>query len=770
MSYKSRYSKTYLCGVLYLPLLLLLGVSDALAQLSLPDKIARCYYTETPPKIDGQVDPVWLQTAAQDSFRQREPYQGEPARVETKFYILYDEHNIYFLFIMLDDWPASIPVRVLERDQDFSPDDHINFYLDTYNDHRRAYLFSTNPAGIERDGLISENGHNVDMTWDGIFSAAARVNEFGWVAEFSIPFTTLRFNDDTKYQIWGFNVWRVHKRFREISYWSLVEQDFQQMRLDRGGALIGIRDIHGGHHLSILPYLTARHNTLPDSREGEIDAGLDMKFGVTSDLTLDLTLNPDFGQVEIDEEQINLDKRYEIELPEKRPFFLENTNLFQTPFFQMFYSRRIGAQSEIKAGGKFTGKTGPLSLGALGASTGGWETYNSIRGLGNPNTSPTDELFSVLRVQGDIFRSSNLGGMYVGRSTNLGGRNQVQNRAGGVDLTVSTGQVYLVGQGVYSYNADSKKTHTGFAGYAATGYYNSLIRADLYTFTHTPDFNLDSLGYFPKIQGKGSTQAGIYMDVHPIINTSILRSWGISLNPSAIKDTDELEYGAGVVSAAWLEFRDQSRLKLEFTRYRDTENDNFYYLFRPLQHPDLTYWGTQFAADFKSDPGRLLSLHIRVESDRQYYFQTHSNGTSRGVESKLILKPYSKTFLEVGYQNRQFLDDEGRFQSNEQVGQSNVRIWSVRGRYLLSKSLFTRLYFQHTNGAEDFVTQNGSIVLPLQYEVWNRMSGNLLIGWRFKPGSTAYIAYTEEWDRRYSDTYSSANRVLYFKISYLWSF
>jgi hypothetical protein len=105
---------------------------------------------------------------------------------------------------------------------------------------------------------------------------------------------------------------------------------------------------------------------------------------------------------------------------------------------------------------------------------------------------------------------------------------------------------------------------------------------------------------------------------------------------------------------------------------------------------------------------------------------------------------------------------------NDEVGQSNVKIWSARGRYLFSKNIFTRLFFQHTNGAEDFAVQNGSVLIPLQYEVWNRMSANLLLGWRFLPGSTAYVAWTEEWDRRDNPAYQSANRILYFKISYLW--
>jgi hypothetical protein len=755
----------------YLVIILLLGLFlpqvDVLAQLALPDKKAVAFYTDAPPQIDGRVDGIWLNASVQEGFVQREPYQREKASQDTRFYVLYDLDHIYFLFVMLDNEPEDIPSRLLERDQQFYPDDNINFYLDTYNDQRKAFFFATNPAGVEKDGLISENGDNLDLTWDAIFHVAARRNNYGWVAEFAIPFTSIRFTDDLKYQIWGFNVWRTRKKNREISYWSPVDQNFQMYRLDKGGVLIGMQNIHSGQNLNMLPYFTTRHITEPENKETDLNLGIDVKYGITSDITIDLTVNPDFGQVEIDAEQINLDKRYEIQLEEKRPFFLENTNLFQTPYYQMFYSRRIGALSDIKTGAKITGKLGSYSIGALGAFTGGWENY----GLGDPSDpDPVDELFSVLRVQRDILTSSNVGLMYVDRATNLGGKDREYNKAGGLDVNLHSGQFYFIGQGVYSYNYDKAKVMEGASGFAEAGYYDQLFRLDVYNLYYSRDFDLEKIGYFPKVPEKGHYRNGLYSDIHPLINRKYVRSWGLSLEPFYFKDSDESTYSAALQSKAWLEFADQTMLKVGYTRYRDVEADNYYYYFRtPLKKGDeLVYWGRDIFAELTTDIGKPISLIIRWNYDSQYYFQTHTTGFNRGIESYLLLKPVSNAFLELGFQNRKFLDSDDQYMPSELVGQSNVQIWSLRSRYLFSKNIFSRIFFQHTNGAEEFV-YNDSIGF-YQYQLWKRMSANVLLGWRFKAGSTIYLAYTEEWDRRRTeDRYKSANRILFFKFSYLWS-
>ncbi len=742
-------------------LLFLILNSVAFAGTKLPAQKAVAVYTPVAPKIDGKVDKIWLKAPIQRGFVQREPEQGEDATNDTRFYVLYDDENIYLLFVMLDGHSRSIPARLVDRDYKFGPDDNINFYLDTYNDSRKAFFFSTNPLGVEQDGLISENGENVDMTWDGIFKVEASVNKYGWIAEFSIPYKTLRFKDNLRYQVWGFNAWRIRKENREMSYWSLVDQNYQSFRLDKGGILVGMKNVSSGQNLRFLPYYTVR-NSHPgmNPQKSQFTGGLDAKYNLTSDLTLDMTLNPDFGQVEIDEEQINLDKRFEIQLEEKRPFFLESTNLFQMPYYQLFYSRRIGAQSDIKGGAKLTGKAGPYSIGVLEALTGDWNNF----GIGDPNQPPVDELFSVARVQRDIFSSSNVGAMFVDRQANAGGVDSHSSWSGSMDWNMYSGQRYFVGQAVYSRNSASNEK--GGALYGEAGRYGQMFWFDAVATYYEPNFNLNNTGYFLNIPGKGKRQFGLYADVHPLINRSFVRSWGISLKPIYTRDSDESAAGYGLQSTAWIETRDQSQLKIGFTRYRDAETDLYYYAFSRFPENELVYWGRDLFAEASTDPGKPVSGTIRWNWDTQYYFQTHSTGYNEGIEASVRVVPVPNASLELEHERRWFFNRNMQRIPVAVIGQSDNRIWALRGRYLFTKNFFSRLFFQYTNGAEGAYYNNAGM---LRYFAWRRLSGNAMLGWRFQPGSTIYLAYTHEWDNFATTKLKSANHILYFKFSYFWS-
>jgi len=258
--FKIKYNPNFL----YLSVIILFITFETIslkAQEQNPGQRAYAIYTAVPPKIDGRVDKAWLEAPAQKGFLQHSPDQGDRATNDTRFYVLYDHENIYLLFIMLDKDIKSIPARLLERDQEFYPDDSINFLLDTFNDNRKAFYFSTNPSGVEHDGLISENGDKLDLAWDGIYNVAACKNGFGWIAEFAVPFKTIRFDDDLRHQVWGFNVWRVRKKSREISFWSLVDQNYRLYRLDKSGVLTGVKDVQSGRNLGVLPYTTAKQIT-----------------------------------------------------------------------------------------------------------------------------------------------------------------------------------------------------------------------------------------------------------------------------------------------------------------------------------------------------------------------------------------------------------------------------------------------------------------------------------------------------------------------------
>ena len=733
-------------------------------------KYIRSFFTNPRPKIDGIVDKCWLKAQKHTGFLQREPEQGKEATTETDFYILNDYDNLYLLFVMLDPNPEEIPARLVERDYQFYPDDSINFYLDTFNDHQRAYYFCTNPFGVEQDALVSENGTRVEMSWDCVFEVSTKRNKFGWVAEFAIPFKSLRFNSSGKYQIWGFNTWRVRKENREVSFWSLVDQNYDPFRLDKGGVIILNNNIRSGNHINLLPYTTAQYFDMPNQdSDFKSKGGLDAQYGLTSDLTMNLTLNPDFSQVEIDEEQINLDKRFELYLDEKRPFFLENTNLFQLPI-STFYSRRIGAESDIKGGLKLTGKAGPYSLGYIGAYTGDW----ARNGLGDPENPITEELFNVFRLQRDVLSNSNVGFMFTDLEENLESKtnNYGFNRSASMDWNLFLGRYqFFTGQVVQS-SFEEPQTNSqknGIAARTTINHYDRKYWFYLDGLYYDKDFEINGTGYFQKIPQKGRRELGAYLEMHPFLNKRFLRSWGVSSLQRIYRDTDEREDGYGIQNSLWFEFPDQSRVKFAVTHYREVEADLLSeYGFR--SYPDLIYNGRDLNLTLSSDIGKPLSGTLDLGYSSQYYYQTHKTGTTRGIKSSILVKPISNWFFELTYEVRQFLNRDNKFIPIVQIGQNNIRLFTLRSRYLFTKDIFSRAFVQFTNGAESVGTELLSTGdHALAYTVFDHLSANVLLGWRYLPGSTLYLVYTEEWDNQATSDLSSRNRTFFFKFSYFWS-
>ena len=716
--------------------------------------------TPVPPRIDGKVDAVWLRAKKYDHFIQRYPDQGKPATEETYFLVMYDDENLYLLFIMRDADPQNIPARLVDRDYYFSPDDNINFYLDTFNDQQRAFYFSTNPLGVKRDGLISNNGNRLDLNWDCVFDVAARKNKYGWVAEFKIPLKSIRFSLQNSPQKWGFNIWRVRRKNREISYWSLVSQDYRIYRLDRGGVLvIPDNNIRPGEQIQVWPYLTARSQTEDGIITNKPNAGVDVQYAITPENILNFTLNPDFGQVEIDREQINLDKRFELFYPEKRPFFLENTSLFNQ-IIKTFYSRRIGANSDIKGGLKFTGRSGKNSYGALAVATGDWKN----RGIGDPNSDPPEEWYSVLRYQRDILQASNVGIMAVDLERNMWGRDYQFSRNVSLDWNIFIGlQNAFRGQVVYAANGPAGKV--GKAATASLVHYDQRFMVGLSWMHYDADFDVDMTGFFPKLPNKGKDYGGLLLEYHPVINKGFVRSWGIQTVISGWKETLEGSPSLGNQSTAWVEFMDQSRVSFITSFYRDVESD---YRVSPLK--DIVYTGQDYTLRVQTDISKPVYFTASASYATQYYFQTYSVGKTMGLTTSLTLKPISNAFFTFSYERRRFLDDSLKLMPRERIGQSDAQVWIAKGRYLFSRDVFSRVFLQFTNGAEQYrwVLVNGNY--ELRYDVFDRLSANILLGWRFRPLSTIYLVYTDEWDNYNLPRLTSRNRILFFKISYLFDF
>lgn len=309
--------------------------------------------TARPPAIDGRLDDAaWASATPVTSFVQANPREGEPASERTEVRILYDDAALYVAARMFERDPARIRSVLTRRDDSGAPNDLFTIALDTYHDHQTAMQFSVNPAGVRLDQLSAGDQASGDEGWDPVWEAATRVDADGWTAELRIPLSQLRFAQRDVQQ-WGINIFRTLSTRNESDALVLVKQN-EQGYASRFANLDGIRGVPAPRRLELLPYarsqVETRHATPGDpffdgSAVGR-GAGLDLKYGLTSNLTLDATVNPDFGQVEADPAQLNL-SAFESFFEERRPFFVEGSQIFsfgQGPLNagEIFYSRRVG--------------------------------------------------------------------------------------------------------------------------------------------------------------------------------------------------------------------------------------------------------------------------------------------------------------------------------------------------------------------------------------------------------------------------------------------
>jgi hypothetical protein len=326
------------------------------------------------PVIDGRVqEAVWTAVPPFTSFIQQEPNEGVPATERTELRFLVDRHTLFVGVICFDSEPQNILVSQSRRDSDLTETDSIRILLDTFNDGQNAFVFGTNPFGIEYDGQVRNEGQagfNVD--WDADWTVRTQRLDHGWEAEFAIPLRTLRYNPGDG-RTWGVNAMRNIRRKNEQVFLSPVPRGYNLNRVSVAGKLTGL-DLPAQRDLKLVPYVSGDVNDDralgTDTVNRSANAGLDFKWGIRTDLALDLTVNTDFAQVEADEQQLNL-TRFPVFFPEKRPFFLENAALFQLgqpQAIDLFFSRRIGLLPngepiDIIAGGRLSGRMAGFNVG-----------------------------------------------------------------------------------------------------------------------------------------------------------------------------------------------------------------------------------------------------------------------------------------------------------------------------------------------------------------------------------------------------------------------
>ena len=397
----------------------------------------RAVRTDRPPTIDAVLDePFWQRIEPITDFRQRVPVDGAPASERTELRVAFDDNNLYFAIILHDSNPEGIRRSILHREGRIDQDDNIRIGLDTYNDKRNAYIFEINPLGTQGDALITDESMTLsDWNWEGVYVSEGRVTDEGWVVEAAVPFTTIRFPDEDVIEM-GILMERTIRRKNEMVYFPHIGQEFRQglTQVSQYATLTGLEGLRRGRYMEVKPFaitgrsVAGRRGDIDPATETLNDLGLDFKYSITSNLTLDATLNPDFAQVEADNVQINL-TRFSLFFPEKREFFLERAGLFDfgdAQETQIFFSRRIGINNDISGGGRLTGQAGPVSVGALSLVTDDARDAEGRVVSGGLN--------SVLRLRTDPFPRTTVGGIFTSLDTGDG-----QNRVVGGDLQVRFG-------------------------------------------------------------------------------------------------------------------------------------------------------------------------------------------------------------------------------------------------------------------------------------------------------------------------------------------
>ncbi len=639
--------------------------------------------------MDGRLDEAaWSRAVAVTNFTQWEPKSGAPASEQTEVRFLYDEDNLYVGAICYDSEPEKILAKELKEDFQGTEGDSVAFVLDTLHDRRSGFFFQTNPAGARRDGQVSNDG-DTNFDWDGVWDIRTTQTDKGWVAEFVIPFKTLRF-PNTEVQEWGMNVLRRVRRRNEDAHWSPLPRRDRLQRVSMAGTLTGLEGIHQGRNFKVKPFAVAGVSNVyvparrEMRREYDYDGGFDSKYGITQQITLDTTYRTDFSQVEVDTQQVNL-TRFSLLFPEKREFFLENSGnfTFGVPISQAFvagavsntnnlipfFSRRIGLSAEgtpipLVGGGRLSGKIQTYDLGLLAMKT---EKF----GAAPSNT------FTVGRIKRNLTAGTYVGGMFTNRDSTISGD---YNRVYGADSRIRIKRIEL---GAYLMRSDTP----GRSG-------NNQVRQVEAGFRGN---DLSIITSFHQVQGNFNPELG-FLRRSDIENTFASIGWRPRPSIPRVRNlifSSSVNYfstGAGVIDA-----REQTaQVGLIFeksSQFTIDANRNFDRLVTPfsvsrVQIPLGDYGGQDdFVFTFSSDRSRSVAGTIKYGVGEFW----HGHRTNYGPS--VTLRPSRHFNLDFTLDRTKARLPRGAFVTN---------LAGLRLLYAFNANVFLNAYLQYDGNARQF--------------------------------------------------------------------
>ena len=703
---------------------------------------AEAYRTFQSIEIDGDFNETdWQQAKPINRFVQTEPDEGVPITESTEVRILYDEKNIYFGFTCSSSHRDNIVANEMRRDaENLRENDNVFILLDTYNDKRNGVFFRINPLGAMQDIALTNSGDSQNSSWDAVWDCRSKINDTHWTTEITIPFSQLRFNRSDS-MVWGVNFGRTIRQKKEEATWVPVSRQYgsrSKYRTANLGSLVGLAGITPSRRLEVLPYVLPGVNRIEGDEgiDSKFDIGLDLKYGLTSNLTADLTLNTDFVQVEADQEQVNL-TRFSLYFPEKRPFFLEGAGLFdfgipRPSFFNpppllLFYSRRIGLEEgyaiPIMGGSKITGKVGPYGIGLLNVLTDEFNTDSSVTDEDDiVDLSRTN--YSVLRVTRDLFSGSSIGAIAINKQDT-----DTYNRAGGLDFAYRPNDSIDV-RGLWARTYEEDVSGKNDAMYFGGTWRNSLLQFNgIYTFIGE-NFNPE-VGF---VRRQGSRRFRGQMRFTPWPRKFGIRR--IFMGPEVdyiLNQDDELETREFSLTN-WFQLEQGSWVNVEIRRTSEFLDEEFEIrdgVIIPIDDYDLTTFRTMI----DTDEGRKISGRFGAN------YGTFFNGTNRGFDIQANFKPSGRLAFETQYQfNRVDLPNEAPF---------NVNIFGSRIVYSFTTTLFAKLFAQWNSDDEVIST-------------------NFLLNYIYRPGSDFYLVFNQIYDSDGTKTALEESTVVA-KMTYWWN-
>ena len=455
-------------------------------------KVYHIEKVQNAPKIDGYLnDNVWTKIDIANNFSQISPNNGTPERnhQRTEVKICYDSKNIYFGVMMYDNAPDSILKELAIRDNYNANSDHFGIYIDPFNNGQIEYEFMISASGVQTDAKITTSSY--DNSWDAVWKSSAKINKEGWVVEFALPFSQLRFPDNNN--SWSINMARGIRRYREDYSWNPIKVEYSNFAL-QAGLLDGIKDIDSPIRLSFMPYASIYADNYDGETNFPYNYGADLKYGINESFTLDMTLIPDFGQVSADAMVLNLSP-FEVKYEEKRQFFNEGTELFEKGD-DMFYSRRL--QDDLLNASKVTGRTkNGLGIAVLNAVTNKTEqdpltNYNAMifdQAFGN---SSSVSLMNTHMVQNGKGKDANVTGAF----TRINNKENTRTYVGKLKM---------------SQEFEGKDLTKGFAGMLAVGKTNGNYQYDFYSIFEDDKYNPNDLGF---LSSNNEITNGVVLSYH----------------------------------------------------------------------------------------------------------------------------------------------------------------------------------------------------------------------------------------------------------------